>query len=54
MHLSERPTGVRCGTIEDKSEANGVVSVAEMDGSSDCDVAVPMLTVPTFCAVEQS
>lgn len=45
---------LRCGTIEDKSEAKGVVSVAEKEGSSDCDVAVPMLTVPTLCAVEQS
>ena len=43
-----------CGTMEDKSEANGVVSVVEKEGISDCDVAAPILTVPTFCAVEQS
>ena len=45
---------LRCCIIEDKSEAKGVVGVAEREGSSDCDVVVPMLTVPTLCAVEQS
>ena len=40
----------RCGTIEDKSEAKGVISVAEREGRSDCDVVVTMLTVPTLCA----
>ena len=46
---------LRYGTIKDKSEAKGVVSVAEKEGScSDCDVAVPTLTFPTFCAVEHS
>ena len=44
----------KCGTIEDKSEANGVVSVVEKEGNSDCDVAASTLMVPTFCAVEQN
>ena len=38
---------LRCGTIKDKSEAKGVVTEAEREGRSNCDVVVPMLTVPT-------
>ena len=42
------------GIIEDSSETNGVVTVAEREGISGCDVFVLTLMVPTFCAVEQS